>query len=58
VRSLKGHFGTGTTFVLVISQKCSILESYGVDIRNVKYTRNKTKADFPPLCSLLKGPNG
>lgn len=42
--------------VLVISQKCLILDSYGVRIRNIKHVRNKTRAEFFFLYSVLKSP--
>lgn len=42
--------------VLLISQKCLILDSYGVGIRNVNHVRNKTRAVFfLPVFSLKEG---
>lgn len=40
--------------VLVTSEKCLILDSYGVGIRTVKHVRNNTRAVFffPPLYSV------
>lgn len=32
--------------VWLVSQKCLILDSYGVGIRNVKHVRNTTRAVF------------
>lgn len=40
--------------VLMISQKCFILESYGVGLRGVKCVRNKTRAVFFSLVFSFK----
>lgn len=44
--------------VLVISQKCLILDSSGVGIRNVKHVRNKIRAgSFLPCIQFERGTN-